>query len=201
MYDNIGGKIKGLAVAMCILEAIASIIAGFGMMIDSVYMILPGLLLMVVGPVVAWVSSWLLYAFGELAEKTCENEENTRKILNLLQDSNKGNNQTPNKGNSPVPNMAKNYFAPKVSAPTPGAHSWRCSNCGSMISQKPCPYCGEGAPAEETAPAEKPAPAEKQKPVEVPEGSVACPACNFVQPKNRKVCWQCGGALETDLEN
>lgn len=30
------------------------------------------------GPVIAWVSSWLLYGFGELIDKTCEIEYNTR---------------------------------------------------------------------------------------------------------------------------
>ena len=41
---------------------------------------------MFVGPIVAWVSSWILYAFGELVDKTCKNEQNTKAIVDLLQE-------------------------------------------------------------------------------------------------------------------
>lgn len=74
MYDNIGGKIKGLAKAVFIVEAIAAVITGF-LLMTSVIPI--GLLVMVVGPLVAWVSSWLLYGFGELIDKTCDIARNT----------------------------------------------------------------------------------------------------------------------------
>jgi hypothetical protein len=40
--------------------------------------ILYGLLVMVVGPIIAWVSSWLLYGFGELIDKASDIERNTR---------------------------------------------------------------------------------------------------------------------------
>ena len=38
-----------------------------------------GVITIIVGPLAAWVSSWLLYGFGELIEKTTEIAENTRK--------------------------------------------------------------------------------------------------------------------------
>lgn len=41
-----------------------------------------------VGPLVAWVSSWILYAFGELVEKTVENEQHTREILKIISEKN-----------------------------------------------------------------------------------------------------------------
>ena len=78
MYDNIGGKIKGLAKATFIVEAIAAVITGIALMASDDDMIPIGLLVMVVGPIVAWVSSWLLYGFGELVDKTCDIERNTR---------------------------------------------------------------------------------------------------------------------------
>ena len=78
MYDNIGKKIKGLAKAVFIVEAIAMVITGIALMASDEYMIPIGLLVMVVGPLVAWVSSWLLYGFGELIDKTCDIERNTR---------------------------------------------------------------------------------------------------------------------------
>ena len=78
MYDNIGGKIKGLAKIVFIVEAIAAAITGIALMASDEDRILIGLLVMVVGPLVAWVSSWLLYGFGELIDKTCDIERNTR---------------------------------------------------------------------------------------------------------------------------
>lgn len=78
MYDNIGGKIKGLAKASFIVAAIAEVITGIALMAADEDLILYGLLVMVVGPIVAWVSSWLLYGFGELIDKASDIERNTR---------------------------------------------------------------------------------------------------------------------------
>ena len=76
MYDNIGGKIKGLAKATFIVEAIASVIAGIALWIDTE----EGwcALILFCGPIVAWVSAWLLYGFGEIIDKLYDIEQNTR---------------------------------------------------------------------------------------------------------------------------
>ena len=68
MYDNIGGKIKGLAKTMFIVEAIGAVITGIVLLATDDDFILVGLLTLFCGPIVAWVSSWILYAFGELVE-------------------------------------------------------------------------------------------------------------------------------------
>jgi len=78
MYDNIGGKIKGLAKASFIVAAIAEVITGIALMATDEDLIGYGLLVMFVGPIVAWVSSWLLYGFGELIDKASDIERNTR---------------------------------------------------------------------------------------------------------------------------
>jgi hypothetical protein len=77
MYDNIGGKIKGLAKATFIVEAIAAVITGIAFMAMDDDLVPVGLLVMILGPIVAWVSSWLLYGFGELIDKTCDIARNT----------------------------------------------------------------------------------------------------------------------------
>ena len=69
-YDNIGGKIKGWAKWMFAIEAIAAVISGFVLMAQDEDMILIGLLVAVFGPIVAWVSSWLLYGYGQLIENS-----------------------------------------------------------------------------------------------------------------------------------
>ena len=89
LYMDIGGKIKSWAKWIFIIEAIGLALTGFIMMLSSEYLIFYGLLVMVGGPFAAWVGSWILYAFGELVEKTCENENNTSRILQLMQDERK----------------------------------------------------------------------------------------------------------------
>ena len=68
MYDNIGGKIKDLAKAMFIIEALGAVITGIVLLATDDDLIFEGLLTLFCGPIAAWVSSWILYAFGELVE-------------------------------------------------------------------------------------------------------------------------------------
>jgi len=73
LYENIGGKIKKWAKWMFIVEAIGSIITAIVLPIasgDPDDFILISVLIAIVGPIVAWVGSWILYAFGELVEDT-----------------------------------------------------------------------------------------------------------------------------------
>lgn len=76
MYSGIGAKIKRFAKVSFLVETVSAVIVGFGLLIDEEA--LTGLLILLCGPVVAWVSSWLLYAFGEIAENLCSIERNTR---------------------------------------------------------------------------------------------------------------------------
>ena len=79
MYNNIGGKIKGLAKGFFFIEALASIIGGIALILESHRddEIFIGVIIIIAGPIIAWISSWFLYAFGELVEKTCEIARNT----------------------------------------------------------------------------------------------------------------------------
>ena len=78
MYDNIGKKIKSLAKGIFIAESIACAIAGLALIFTDEDTIIYGLLCLLLGPIVAWVSSWLLYGFGELVDKVCDIENNMR---------------------------------------------------------------------------------------------------------------------------
>lgn len=69
-YENIGDKIKGLAHLIFVVEAIAAVITGIALIFSDEDMILYGLLVIVIGPIMAWVSSWLLYGFGQLIENS-----------------------------------------------------------------------------------------------------------------------------------
>ena len=113
MYDNIGGKIKGLATTIFIVQAVLTVIAGLGIMAAGDEMILIGLLVMVLGPFSAWISSWLLYGFGELIDTACAIEENTRKDTksNSSQAANITYNYAPN--NKPVQKETTPIIEPK----------------------------------------------------------------------------------------
>ena len=92
MFDNIGGKIKGLAKIIFWIIVICFSIFGLSMLTQSssspVYF-LGGLLSIGLGIVMAWLSTCLLYGYGELIEKTSQIERNTRGGFNIV--SQKGN--------------------------------------------------------------------------------------------------------------
>ncbi len=89
LYENIGEKIKSWAKWIFVLESVAAVITGLVFLFEDLDSLLIGLLIILAGPLVALVSTWLLYGFGELLVKTSANERNTRDILNLMKQNNK----------------------------------------------------------------------------------------------------------------
>lgn len=79
MYNNIGAKIKTLAKLIFIVFAILSVIVAFMFMATDEEFIFFGVLMLFVGPLVSWVTSWILYGFGEIIEKVTQIEINTRR--------------------------------------------------------------------------------------------------------------------------
>lgn len=77
MFGNIGGKIKGLAKVLCWIGIISSVIAAIVMLFSAMdawrgsektmFTIL-FFVILIVGPILSWLSSIALYAFGELVE-------------------------------------------------------------------------------------------------------------------------------------
>ena len=70
LYEDIGTKIKNLAKWMFLIEAISAILAGLFFIFSDEDTIIYGLLTILFGPVAAWISTWLLYAFGDLVENS-----------------------------------------------------------------------------------------------------------------------------------
>ncbi len=69
MFDNIGGKIKSLAVVVTILGIIASIIYAIILWSQNSYRhntILLGLGILLGGSLVSWIGSFFMYGFGEM---------------------------------------------------------------------------------------------------------------------------------------
>jgi hypothetical protein len=81
MYNNIGNKIKTFAKISFYVMAILLFTTGLVLLIDTEAW--PYAILMVFGPIVSWISSWMLYAYGELVERATSidsgiNEINTK---------------------------------------------------------------------------------------------------------------------------
>ncbi len=121
-YSDIGKKIKEWAVWIFIVEAVAAIIAGiagafvfFSEWVTSsgddeiILGVIFCLLATPLAILIEFVGTWILYGFGELIDKTVENERNTRNILDILKkspskstDSGAPKAQTQNKDPEPV---------------------------------------------------------------------------------------------------
>lgn len=88
MFENIGGKIKGLARITAILGIMAFVIYGIVLFSVSVLM---GILVAVIGSLASWIGGFTLYGFGELIDATqslnvkmnrvCEIQEQIMKIV------------------------------------------------------------------------------------------------------------------------
>ena len=73
MYSNIGNKIKILAVVMCILGMIGSFIMSIQFFRFAEYegtYALAGILVIVIGCLLSWASSFLLYGIGQLIQNS-----------------------------------------------------------------------------------------------------------------------------------
>ncbi len=68
LYSNIGEKIKTWAKWIFIIESVCAVISSFALMGNDAA--LAGFILLFAGPLAALVSTWLLYAFGQLVEDT-----------------------------------------------------------------------------------------------------------------------------------
>ena len=84
MYNNIGRKIKILAKVIACILAAASAIIGVEMIVGglqygkNLQMIGTGMLYIGAGSVAAWLSSFVLYGFGELIERVCRIDDHIR---------------------------------------------------------------------------------------------------------------------------
>lgn len=150
MFDNIGEKIKGLAVfcayacVICgILVAVIGLImyateadyleyatayggagSGYDLLTEAGNKAYTGLQMLkygLISGVIGFVSAWPLYGFGQLIENS-----------DILV---KQSNKLPEKQNN------TNYTTITSSINEETKHLWRCDGCGNMISENVCPIC------------------------------------------------------------
>lgn len=70
MFNNIGGKIKALASLFTWIGIIISLVIGLLFIFADSHGVVIGILIIVIGSLMSWISSWLLYGFGDLIENS-----------------------------------------------------------------------------------------------------------------------------------
>ncbi len=79
-FDRVGRKIKSVTKGFFWFQVISYLIAGI---ICAFFTYGISLLVAIVAIVIVWISSWLLYGFGELVDKICDIEINTKSLNNI----------------------------------------------------------------------------------------------------------------------
>ena len=119
MFDNIGGKLKTIALTAAIINMIVFAIGGIVLIfIESFWM---GLLFIVLGVLVSWLESTTLYGFGELIEATVQNKDYLKKIADSMERQEKERAaDSMNKKESPAQDTIKSVQT---------INGWICKNC------------------------------------------------------------------------
>ena len=156
-YENIGEKIKNLAKVSFIITAIVEIIAGIVIAATDEDLILVGVLLMVLGPVLAWTSTLCIYGFGELIENSADNKENIGRIQRSLMSIN-------------------NKIATGKDAPAPRNTPAAPAKAYVAVAEKSQP----ATPAETTVKQESKKEPPKYEDVKLAPGEKLCPHCGKV---------------------
>ena len=141
MYNNIGNKIKGLAIFSAVLGIIGSVIGAIVLFCGK--MILNGMLVFVGGIVLSWVASLGLYGFGELLIRVTNIEESVRSIRNAgIANTNNDNARKV----SDLENKNQKSVAPEIQSKNnfSAAKVNECPFCFGKISNQDtiCPNCG-----------------------------------------------------------
>lgn len=134
MFDNIGGKIKGLAqigtqvgIVVSAILGIIIIVWGYDVGYDEVTFVI-GIGVIVLGALFSWLGSFYIYGFGELIDCTAEIAEK----LNTP-------TSTPDGKAAPKTNLTD------VLAKIPTVSHWYCSECGTKNNNNRtvCWQCGK----------------------------------------------------------
>ena len=129
MFENIGEKLKRLAYFLCWGGIIISVVSGI--LFIRADMMLVGVLTMVIGSLYFWISSWMTYAIGEIAENTNINRraysQTSVKPYYFKEEVSKNRIESDFK-----PSVANYYSSQR-----------RCPHCGETVKSSICEMCGK----------------------------------------------------------
>ncbi len=126
MFNNIGAKIKGLAIGTFIVETLGALITGICLWADwgDTEGFLLFLAIGVGGSLVAWISSWFIYGYGELIENTGNTVTQIKSIDQKLDSA--PSNHINTKDNASKNSSTNNSILFKDKS----SDSWKCKTCG-----------------------------------------------------------------------
>lgn len=140
MYDEIGGKIKTLAKVIAWVGIIVSVVVGIVTISTGV-----GILVLVLGPLFSWLSTLVLYGFGQLVENTdILVHQNMFYQPNSPYYKDQTNNFQPDKRYDNVDNLNNNQATNSFSGRMADSRLSEkyCPNCQKVVVGNFCPYCG-----------------------------------------------------------
>ena len=175
LYENVGAKIKGLAKWIFFLEALSAVISGIALLADGEVWF--GLLTLVLGPVVALASSWLLYAFGQLTEDTHDMRSQAERIENI--------------------EKQVQIMAQPIALEAEEKNKRMAEEKAKRDAEQKAKREEERKARTESTPQSTPT-AEKASFAPTEKGTIICAQCHTEQPAKRRVCWSCGAKFETE---
>ena len=181
MFENIGGKIKDLAVLVCWIGIIASIIAA--VVLCSAGSIGFGLAVLIAGGLSSWIGSFAAYALGEITE----NSEKQTAMIKQLCDEQKTMND----------NFLK-FCQTKTADVVVGEQAKSSKH---EIMQKVVK--SDEREKEKSVAKANSGSEEKVAYVNRSVRDTVCPFCNTVQRSDRYLCFKCGAAFvdEETMQN
>lgn len=143
MFNNIGEKIKGLAIFFTIIGIIASLIGSIYTWAKTLGFFV-GFIILVCGILASWISSFVLYGLGELISKTSDIEEGIRRIQLLNVGRNSDQNSCYNQIIDKVSKDITDEYNKSEYENENKATEDECPNCFAKICKDDteCPNCG-----------------------------------------------------------
>lgn len=139
MFNNVGSKIKLVARVVCWVGIVAAVLSGLIFMLNAAHGmgILGGLLIMLLGALGSWISSLLIYGFGQLVENSDVLALRAFRMEKTL------------KAPEVCENTPEQMVVPETENTVSKLENTLCPHCGGRISAAKdtasavCPWCNE----------------------------------------------------------
>ena len=182
MYNNIGNKVKGLAIFVCVIGMVGSVIAAIVMWAN--HLVGAGFGTLIGGCLSAWIGSWVIYCIGDTNVKTTELTEQIMDLQNDVDRLKTKDSPAPigKTGQKRMPDDRK-QSGERQPAPTEDSATGMFNDRG----------------AETTSPASE---TEKPQAYALPARNdrEKCSKCGTIQKAGRSVCWNCGARFIRNAE-
>jgi hypothetical protein len=155
MFENVGGKLKGLAAFVAVGGIISSMISGIILAVTlsgagGIQRFAAFIITAVIGSLASWFSSWSIYAIGDIHEMLSATTTATQSSYykNAVQNvtcPKCGNIYTSDYSSCPKCGYRATKDIPSASTTAaPSVEKWECPKCGcrNVTSIKYCTSCG-----------------------------------------------------------